>query len=136
MFEIKVDTKVSLTSGATLSLTDEQNKQIKDHVLTVIFGKPSLKEDESKRAKFRYTKKRHLKRWSKEEDDLLIEIVKKYPLGVRYSPPDRKKRKEDLKQLCNVTNRKYSSVYSRYYDLGSEYKEANTWTPVAVRVTN
>lgn len=87
MFDIIVDVKVRLSSGATIELTEEQNKKIKNAALDVILGESLGSPDK----KVKQVKKRAAYFvWTPEVDNELMSIVARFA----YLKPKAKSREK------------------------------------------
>jgi len=86
MFDIIVDVKVRLSSGATIELTEDQSKKIKNAALDVILGE-SVKTPE----KTKQPKRAAYFHWNTTVDNELLSIVQRFAyLKPRAKSPERR----------------------------------------------
>lgn len=116
MFELKIDVKVTLPSGAAIALSNEQERELKNKVTEIVLGKPDSTRLSSGSTKKTRTKKNKTfkQAWSKEEDEALYRIVNTYrfiPKGTKNR--DRAYELSKFQREIGKTRTK-SAILSRY----------------------
>jgi hypothetical protein len=125
MFEINVDVKVKLHTGAEITLTDEQSRRIKNYALEVVLGKEdSVLLPTATRQPYRKTKRRGVSKtlhaWKEGEDQPLRDLVEKFA-HIKHGErsPERMQALRDIKQV-NYPHRTWAAVCSRFNDVLQE----------------
>jgi hypothetical protein len=137
MFELDVQVKVRLTSGAEITLNDEQQKNIKNYVVELVLGAPK------EIAKRTYTKKMKLglRRWTAAEDKIITDIAKRFSnLASHEVSRDRQKAFINAQREIRPS-RTISAIAARYYAVVEKLKQeeidtVSSWNPVSLRNTN
>lgn len=145
MFELDIQIKVALHTGAEVNLTPEQMHRIKNYATEVLLGAPSLPTPpviKTRKAYKTRKRKRVLHSWTPEEDQLIMDVIKRY----EHVPEKQqsKARVQELKQLhrTKLSHMSWPAVYSRYSDSNAarrksknELATAQSWNPVAIRIS-
>lgn len=101
MEKVNVEVKVTLVSGASIGLTANQYNQINNFVSSILFT-------EKVQEKKTYTKKSGLRRWTPEEDALLLPLL---------SMTDKKDKMKYYRKIAGQLRRDKASMYTRLFKL-------------------
>lgn len=102
MQNVKIEIKVSLASGATVGLTENQHNQIVGFVSNLLFIEVEKRT---------YSKRKvggHNRKWSAEEDELLLPLL---------SMEDGLEKRKYYKKIQKQIKRGMGSLYSRLHNL-------------------
>ncbi len=135
MFELKTKCEVTLHTGATIVLTEDQNKRIHNFVVDVVLGSKEKPKEVIgiKRAK---RKVKNITSWSEEENRIVEDMVKKY--GHLPKNENSRMRAAEIKDTAELLGRTKESVESQYHKIRNqqkkdEVKSASIWNPVLIR---
>lgn len=143
MFDINIQTRVTLPSGASIELTPDQHKQINNFVMGIVTGKTKVtatlatdpQTDKTNKAKrFKQTP------WTTEEKQALEMMWKAVPVGTKGQEAS-KRRKEWIIHLQKTTLHRHTKkqIYAMYFWMGGkqraarEMKKALDWNPVVIK---
>ncbi len=154
MFELDIQLKVKLHTGAEITLTEDQTRLIKNYTIGVVLGKPSeavkeevevIEQPKKKRGRPKGTTKKVHSGWYKpfvhwtvdEENKLRI-------LAHRYAKAPLRKhhavREAELKEYIKTVtpNRTFKAVYAKFMLLRKELQVMSSpstgWSPVSILV--
>lgn len=79
--DINVKVEIKLSSGSMVTLTEKQQERVEAAVYGIIFKEEKIVSNDEPRIKRLYKRKRKVKRWSKEEEQVLADMLGIYPNG-------------------------------------------------------
>jgi len=120
MFELNVDVKVTLHTGAEVALTSTQQIAAKNYVVELVLGAPESKKVEVPKQVRAYTKRKKTSSnaaWSKAEHAEMLKLINIHKTMSEATL--RARRPDDIarlhKDFYKATGRTYASVYAMYY---------------------